>query len=328
MFRTRYGRTLPAIALMAFLSSLPNIAVAQTDYPNREVKVICNFAAGTGADLLIRFFTNKVGPMMGKPIVVENKVGATGNIGIEAAARSRPDGYTLLIVPGNSSMAAAPSLFKSIPFDPIKDFEHITTLSHNAFVLIVDPTKTPVNSVAELTAYLHKKGKVSFGTSNAQSLATNELYNSFAKLNALRVNYRSPQAILTDLYAGEIDFTFIGPANMLVAAKDGKLRALAITTATPMAATPWPTMKDAAGIPEFDLREWWSVQAPLGTPKPIVDKLEGLFNQVVLQEETKTFLLTLGMDPLPGNQKLVRDMLERDSKKWADLVRVAKIEPQ
>src|SRR5262249_62240230 len=137
------------LVLGIVLASSP--APAQ-DYPTRDIHAICNFPAGTGADVFVRYFSEKLSGLAGKPVIVENKGGALGNIGTEAAARSRPAGYTILIAPGSSTMAAATSTFKKLPFDPLKDFIPVTTLAKLGFVIAVD-AKSPIKNLSELTPY-------------------------------------------------------------------------------------------------------------------------------------------------------------------------------
>ena len=143
-----------ALALTILFVAL--LAQAQ-DYPTRDIHAICNFPAGTGGDVYVRFFSEKLSVLIGRTVIVDNRGGAFGNIGTEAAAHSKPDGYTILIVPGSSTMAAAVSGFKKLPFDPIKDFIPVTTLAKLCFVIVIDP-KTPMKSMADLTAHLKTKG--------------------------------------------------------------------------------------------------------------------------------------------------------------------------
>jgi tripartite-type tricarboxylate transporter receptor subunit TctC len=323
-------RDLLGVAAASPALTLPSAyvpAFAQADYPNKEIRSICALAAGSSTDIFVRYFTGKLSPLAGKPVIVENRVDASGLIGTETAARARPDGYTIFIGSGSSMLAASPHLFKSMPFNPINDFEHITTLARLAFVLIVD-AKRPINSVAELTAYVRaKKDKATYGATGAPGTVSAELYKRGANLpDVLQVNYKNTAEILTDLVAGEIDFAFVSSATALAQARAGRIRALAMTAPQRMAVTPdWPSLIEA-GVPGVDLMEWWSVHVPAKTPKAIVDKLEGWFNQIVAMEETKTFLNNLGSDPMPGSQASVRALLEKDTKVWGDYVALAKIE--
>ena len=305
-------------------------AQAQQAYPERQITAICNFLAGTGGDTFVRFFGEKLSAILGKPVIVDNRGGALGNIGTEAAAKSKPDGYTILIAPGSSTMAAAQSVFKKLPFDPIKDFIPITTLSKLAFVITVD-AKSPVKTLAELTAALKAKGdKATYGAAANTGLVTGELYKRGAGLAAVQVaQYRDMQTPLNDLYAGQIDFLTADIPWAVELAKSGKIRILATSSDTRATALPdVPTMVEA-GIKDFgSLTAWWGVWVAAGTPKPITDRLEAAFNQVTASDDVKKWLNGLGSDVFPGNSKMLAELLVSETKNWAEYVRLAKIEPQ
>jgi tripartite-type tricarboxylate transporter receptor subunit TctC len=315
------------LVLGLLLASAP--AGAQ-DYPTRDIRAICNFPAGTGADVFVRYFSEKLSGLAGKPVIVENRGGALGNIGTEAAARARPDGYTILISPGSSTMAAAMSTFKKLPFDPQKDFTPVTTLARLGFVLVVDP-KSPVKSVAELTAQLKaKKEKATYGVAANTGLVSAELYKKFAGVpHVTKAQYREMQTLQNDMGAGNLDFSFGDPVFAVEQAKAGRIRALAVTSGQRMSALPdVPTMKEA-GLPEFgELIAWWAVFVPAGTPQPIATRLEGWFNQIVASEDTRKFLNNLGSDPFPGNSRMLAALLAADITRWREYVKLANIEPQ
>jgi tripartite-type tricarboxylate transporter receptor subunit TctC len=291
--------------------------------------VICTFPAGTGADIYVRYFSEKMSALAGKPVIVENKGGAMGNIGTEAAAKSRPDGYTILIVPGSSTMASAVSTFKKLPFDPVKDFTPVTTLAKLGFVLVVDP-KTPLKSIADLTARLKAKGaKASYGTSSNTGTVAAELYKKHAGLpQVAKVSYKENQTAMNDMYAGTLDFLSVDSAWAMEQIKSGRLRALAVTSVDRSSVLPdVPTMVEA-GVKDYgDVTPWWAVFVPAKTPQPIVNKLEGWFNQVVASPDTKKWLNNLGGDPFPGSSKMLAELLAKDIKRWGEYYKLAGIEP-
>jgi tripartite-type tricarboxylate transporter receptor subunit TctC len=304
-------------------------AWSQADaYPSRQITSICMFPPGTGADVFVRFFATKLQDLAGKPVIVDNKVGAFGNIATEAVARSRPDGYTIYIAPGSSVLASSPSLFKKLNYDPINDFEHVTTLAKIAFMLIVEP-KSPHKTVADLTAHLKARGdKASYGSAANTGLVAAELYKAAFGLPTVEVKYRAIAEALNDLQGGQLEFAFIDTQGGLEQSRAGRVRALMVTSAQRMASVPELPGAAEAGVPEMDLVAWWSVHTPAKTPKPILDKLEGWFNQIVQMEETKQFLNRSGSDPFPGNSGMLKDLLAKDTRAWADYVKLAKIEPQ
>jgi len=284
------------------------------------------YAAGSGADLLARYLGQKLSEKAGRPVIVENKPGATATIAAEAASRAKPDGYTILLT-GSSTHATGPWLFKKLPFDPIKDFTPITTVEKLAFVMMVD-AGTPATSVADLTAHLKRKGKTSYGTSNTTALAAGELYKSMAGLDTLRVNYKATQEGVRDLNAGLIDFMFIDAGFGLQQAKEGHLRALAVTSANRIEAAPdLPTMAES-GFPGFDLTPWWGMYGPAGLPQPIRDKLERWFNEIIASEETKAFFARSGAEPFVGNAKVLADFQVEEIEKWGRIFRAAGVQPE
>jgi tripartite-type tricarboxylate transporter receptor subunit TctC len=325
--QTRIWLLQATLALAFFFIALP---VQAQDYPTRDVHAICNFPAGTGGDVYVRYFCEKLSVLMGRTVIVDNRGGAFGNIGTEAAAHSKPDGYTLLIVPGSSTMAAAVSGFKKLPFDPIKDFTPVTTLAKLCFVFVVDP-KAPIKSMADLTALLKAKGpKGSYGTSANTGLVGAELYKKFANLpQVTKVQYKENGTALNDMYAGNLDFLCVDAVWAIEQARSGRLRALAVTSADRASVLPdVPTVEEAGVKGYADVTPWWAVFVPAQTPQPIIDKLEAWFNQIVKSEETKKFLNNLGGDPFPGNQRMLTELLAKDIKRWGDYYKLANIEPQ
>lgn len=316
-------------AVLALGAALLSFPAAAQDYPAREIRAICNFPAGTGADVFVRYFAAKLSALAGKPVVVDNKGGALGNIGTEAAAKSKPDGYTILIVPGSSTMAAAMHTFKKLPFDPIKDFTPVTTIARLGFVIAVD-AKSPMKTLAELTAHLKAKGdKSTYGVAANTGLISAELYKKVAGVQATKAQYREMGTLMNDMFAGSLDFTAGDPVWAVEQVRSGKIRALAVTSGVRLSAlADVPTMKEA-GYPAFgELIAWWAVYVPAGTPEPIVKKLEAWFNQIVATEETKKFLNNLGSDPFPGNAAMLKDLLAGDIVKWGEYVKLAGLQPQ
>ncbi len=315
-----------ARAALALGIVLASGAFAQ-EYPSRDIHAICNFPAGTGADIYVRYFSDQLSKLAGKPVIVDNRAGALGTIGTEAAARAKPDGYTLYIAPGSSSHAASAALFKKLPFDPVKDFTSVTTLAKLSFVFVVDP-KSPIKTIADLTAHLKAKGKGSYGTPAPTGVVSAELYKKFAGVQATKVQYKDTQMPMNDMLAGNLDF-MLGDASWAVEpAKSGKIRVLAVSGDRASALPDVPTMEEA-GVKGFGkVMAWWAVYVPAKTPQPVVKKLEGWFNQIVATGETRKFLNNLGADPFPGNSKSATELLAADLKAWKEYVKLAGIPPQ
>jgi tripartite-type tricarboxylate transporter receptor subunit TctC len=315
-----------AAAASVAMPAISNGAFAQDAWPARDIHSICGFPAGTGADVFVRFYGKALQDRIGRTIVTENKAGAFGNIATEYVARSKPDGYTLYIAPGSSFLAAAANLFKKLPFDPVNDFEHVTTLSKLPFILIV-AGDSPYKNVAELVKFLKEKGdKASYGSAANTGLVSSELFKANFGLNTVEVKYNQGGTLLNDLWGHNIAFAHLDPVGSMAHLKSGKLRALATTSRERLKALPDIPSASEQGITNSNVIAWWSVHMPKGTPKPILDRLEKEFNEIAVAEPTVKFLGNLGSDPFPGNAKVLKDTLNADIKAWGEYVRLAKIE--
>jgi len=320
-------RHLRSSVIAACLTLIATGAPAQ-DYPTKPIYTICPFGPGTGADILVRFFAAKLADQLGKPVVVDNKVGAQGNIATETVAKAKPDGYTIAITPGSSTLAMAAHIFKKLSFDPVKDFTPVAPISTLSFAMVVD-AKKPIHSMADLTAFLKaKKAGGIYGTGANTGIVSAELYLRAIGAEAERVAFRTPVDTLKALQNGDIDFTSTDASWAVGQVAEGRVRALAVTGGKRSRALPdVPTMIEA-GFPNIAVEAWWGVFVPAGTPAPIVDKLHAAIEKVLALPETNDFLFRIANDPLPGPPDLLRQMLARDLAKWGDYVRLARIEPQ
>jgi len=304
-------------------------AQAQT-WPNKEklFRVVCPFPVGQGADIITRYFADKLATVSGQTAIVENRVGQMGAIAANAVARSKPDGYTIFISPASGTHAMNASLFKELPYDPIKDFTPVTTLAKTFFVLAVDPG-SPYNSVRDLTEALKKKGdKAAYAYISPTANVASALYKQRTGIQALGVPFTANVQTLSEMRSGQIDFQFLDGTSALGLIAAGRLRALAVTTPQRSALMPdTPTMTEA-GVSEYDVSPWWAVFLPANAPQPVVDKLEGWFNQIVAMEDTKTFLAKLSADTFPGNAAFLSEFLRKEIKRWGELIKLANIEPQ
>lgn len=319
-------RLLTAIAAaVALLASHP--AWAQ-NYPTREIRLVVGLPAGSGGDVIARFYADKLSQLAGKPVIVENKPGMILSIGADAVAKAQPDGYTVLITSVTSSHAANLRMFKRLPYDPVKDFAPIATLQRSYFILMVRP-QAPWKTVAELTAAMKAKGaKASYGYGSPPALASAELYKARAGLEAVGVPYRTSMMSLSEMFSGELDFQFIDATAGTPLLSAGKLRGLAITAGQRIPGVDYPTMAEAANIPEFDIAPVWGVFVPARTPQQIVDRLEAWFGEISKMEATRAFLANTHAAPFPGNAKALAEFLPKEIKKWEELAKLAKIVPQ
>jgi len=308
---------------LALLAALIATGAAAQNYPTRAVKIVIGLPAGGGADIIARYFADKLHAALGQPVVVENKPGAGGNIATEAVAHAEPDGYTLLFSTSNP-LTGNLVLYKNLPFT-IDDFAPITTLGEGAFALAVNG-KGPFKSLGELSAYLKQKnGAAAFGSPTTISLAAAQLYLSGIGANARLVRYRSSAQALTDLKAGEIDFFFIDTTGAMGPAKRGDIRLLGVTTTTRSRAfADVPTMQQE-GIADLDLSSWFGIFAPAKTPKPIRDKLEATLNDIVARPETADYLAGIAIDALPGSPERLMDLVRRQTETYRTLYEAGKL---
>src|SRR5262245_21923575 len=302
--------------------------VCAQDYPTREIHSIVNFPPGTGMDIMNRWYGAKLSELVARPVLVENKPGALGNIASEYVARAKPDGYTIMITPASSTFTIALSVFKKLPFDPLSDFAPVMLISKLGFVVVVDG-KNPVNNIAELTAALKKKpGHGAYGTGANTGIVAAELYKVRTGLESNQVLYKGIYENLLDLYGGQIDFATLDPTAAFEPIRTGKLKALAVTSTTPLGSLPdVPTMQEA-GIADYDISPWIGLVVPARTPQPIIEKLAAWHRQINSTADAKKTLLQFGMDPLDGDGAAMTALLKRDIGRWAEFVKLAKIQAQ
>jgi putative tricarboxylic transport membrane protein len=315
--------------MFAWLAAvLASTSAAYAEYPDRPVKVVLGLAAGGGADVLTRWYVDKLRQVSGGTFVVENKVGASGNIAAETVAKAKPDGYTLMFA-ASASMGGNRFIYKNLPFDTVKDFDPITTFCQLGFALLVNPEKTPVNSVAELTALLKQKnGKATYGWAVTSGLAASVLYTSVEDIAVVPVAYKTTAAAVSDLAAGQVDFVFADIMFATAQQKQGRVKILATSANRRAAMAPdVPTMEEA-GVKAPDQTPWWAVWGPHGLPPEVISKLTKWVNQITEMPDTKEFLTSQGADPLPGSPEKTKEMLQRSIATWAKVVNLAKIEPQ
>ena len=307
----------------------PALSAAQEqDYPTRNITVLLGYGAGGGADTSTRYFADKLSKLAGKAVIIENRPGAQATLAAEAAARARPDGYTVLFAAGNA-LASSPYMLKKVNFDPLKSFDYVTTLWRTPYVLVASP-KPEVRTVADLTAYLgSRKDKPGFfGYQGSINQAAGELFKIKAGVDATPVPYKTAQQILTDLMSGDIDFAFLDSTFALAQTRAGNLRGLAVTLPERSPLAPeLPGMKEA-GLPDFDLSAWFAVYLPAHSPAPISAALSKWLNQIIAADETQQFLAKSGTQPFPGSPESLARYQREQAERWAALVKAAGIEPQ
>lgn len=294
-------------------------------YPDRPVRIVHGFAPGGGADLMLRAIQPKASELLGQQIVIDYRPGAGGNIAMEAVSRAAPDGYTLLL--GTPGLAINPALYKTLSFDPIKDFAPIALVGVVQNVLVVNPA-VPASNLQDLIALLHKRpGKLNFASSGyGTSLhLAGELFKLSTHTDMVHVSYKGGAQAINDVLAGQVELMFnVLPAS-LPFIHDGRLRALAVTGATRAPSLPAvPTMIEA-GLPGYTATTWNGILAPVNTPRAIVNRLNSVFVEAVHSKEVLEAFAKLGQDPLTSTPEEFSSFLKAESRKWSEVIERAHI---
>ncbi|HVL36513.1 MAG TPA: tripartite tricarboxylate transporter substrate binding protein [Burkholderiales bacterium] len=309
------------------LTAVCGPALAQ-EFPARDIRSICNFAPGSGADIIVRFYSDKLAKLAGRPVIVDNRPGANGALATGELARAKPDGHTIMITPASSTIAAAPYLFRNLPFDTSRDFAAVTTIASLSFVLMVDASR-PINTVDELVAHLKKRPNHGFyGTSNNTGVIAAELFKQAAGLSTTYAPYKQNTQALTDLLQGSVDFLSYDATWAAGQVKGGRVRVLAATAARRSVAFPDVPTLGELGYGKNDVTPWWGVVVPAGTPKPVIDRLAGWINQITEEQDTRQFLARTAFDPFPGSPEQMSALLKSDAARWKSYIELARIEPQ
>jgi tripartite-type tricarboxylate transporter receptor subunit TctC len=313
-----------ALALVAVCGGTSNARAE--DYPSQDIRLVVGFPPGSGADVFVRFFAEKLRPLAGRTVIVENKPGAASNIATQYVAKSKPDGHTLYPFAG-TTVAASMHFFKKPPVDVGKELRVVATINRQPWMLMVD-ANSPYKTVADLTAAMKKKGKdANYAVAANPGRIMGAIYKDKAGLEATEVQYRSGPDSLNEMLNGKIDYGLHDPVFAMAQERAGRLRNLAVSTAQRVGAAPHiPTMTES-GIP-MNLELWWGVLVPAATPDPIANKINQWFTEIAKMPETKTFLNASGADPMIRTPDEAQKMFLAAIKEWGEYVRLAKIEPQ
>jgi tripartite-type tricarboxylate transporter receptor subunit TctC len=316
--------------LFLFLSAacvVASVHAAAGDYPDKPIRFIVPFAAGTATDQIARALGQAITVETRQQVIVDNKPGGNGFIGAEAAARSAPDGYTVFITT-NTTHAAAEHLYKKLPYDPVKDFAPITGLGKGGQIMVVG-SQSPATSVKDFIALAKKQpGKITFGSGSSSSRIAGEMFQQMAGVELLHVPYKSNTFAVTDLLGGQIQMMITDSATGLPHVKSGKLRALGVSTKARSPLAPEVPTIDEAGVKGYDIGYWFAAYAPAKTPQPIVSKLNALFARAVKSPTANTFYANSGTAVFVTTPDELATFQNAESKKWGDIVRKAGIEKE
>jgi len=297
-------------------------ALAQAAFPSKTITIVVPFSAGGTTDILARVVGQALSTELGQSVVIDNRAGAGGNIGGALAAKAAPDGHTLFMgTVGTHAINA--SLYKKMPFDPIKDFAPLTRVANVPNLLVANPAQ-PYKTVAELIAYAKANpGKVNFGSSGSGSSIhlSGELFNAMAKVDMVHIPYKGSAPAVTDLLGNQIGIMFDNMPSAIQHVRSGKLRALAVTTAKRSPELPnVPTIAEA-GVPGYEATSWFGLFTPAATPAPVVAKLNAAIVKVLAQPEVKKKIAEQGGEVVSETPAQFAAFIQKESVKWGKVVR-------
>jgi len=313
------------VFVAALAALLAPLALAQATWPERPIRVIVNFGTGGAPDVIARLYAPRLSEALGQPVVVENRAGAGGNIGVEAVARSAPDGYTLLSS-ASSPFVIGPHIYTKLTFDPVKDVQPVTPLALTPMYLVVRPS-LPVHSVADLIAHARANpGKLNYGSAGNGTLphAAAEMLLHTAKISAVHVPYKGSGAALTGIMRDEVDFVF-DPGVALQQVQAGKARLLAIGSSTRSQGLPGTPTLTEAGV-DMSAVSVVGLYAPAGTPVEIVQRLNREVTRIMQTPEVRSALANMAADPMAASPQEFASVLAKDRERFGVIVREAKIQ--
>lgn len=318
-------KTLRAAILLA-AAALAAPALAQ-DYPSRTITFVVPFAAGSATDQIARALGQGVTEQAKQAVVVENKPGASGFLAASQVAKSPADGYTVLITT-NTTHAANEHLYKSLPYDPVKDFAPVSLLGKGGQIMIVNP-KVEAKSVADFIALAKKQpGKLTFGSGSSSSRIAGELLQQMAGIQLLHVPYKSNPLAITDLLGGQIDMMITDTATGLPQVKAGKVRALGVTARSRTPLAPDVPTIDEAGVKGYEMGYWFAAYVPAKTPPAVVKRLNELLVAATKGASARTFYEGTGTEPVVSTPEELAKFQTSESRKWGRIVKAANIQPE
>jgi len=320
-------RPLPQLAALFILAAVSTAASAQS-FPTRPIRFLVPFGPGGVGDITARVVAQKIGASLGQQIVVDNRPGAGGIVASEIVAKAAPDGYTLLLL--NNAHAVSMSLFKSLPYDTLRDFAPVSSIATFSIVLLVN-ADSPIKSVKDLIASAKASpGKLNVGTIQigATQHLSSELFKSMAGVDIVHVPFTNTGALLTGLRGGSVQVAFEFIAPVVGQVKAGAMRALAVSTRSRFAGLPdIPTVHEA-GVPGYEVMSWNGIGAPAGTPKAVIDRLNRAISEALAMPDVKQRFQELAVDTRPDTPEGFRKLVASEIVKWGKVIETARIPKQ
>jgi tripartite-type tricarboxylate transporter receptor subunit TctC len=309
------------LGLLAGMAMALTTPVAAQEYPTKPIRIVVPFGPGTATDIVARTVGAQLSSKTGQPVVIDNKPGAEGQIGAQAAATAAADGYTLFITT-QTTQAMNVHIYKSLPYDPVKSFAPISGLSLGAQVVMVK-NELPVKTIGELIELARKQpGKLSFGSGNGSSRGGAELFRIMAKVDLLGVPYKTQPQAISDLMGDRLDVIFSDFTTGLPPVLDGRARGLAVTSKKRIPGLEqFPTVDES--VPGFEMWAWTAAYAPAGTPRPIIDKLNVLVREALASDSYRALTRTTYGVPFSGSPEELAAFQAAETKKWGEIITVA-----
>jgi tripartite-type tricarboxylate transporter receptor subunit TctC len=316
-------------ALLALFAASPALAQSEANWPDRPVRIVVPFPAGSSTDIVSRLAAQKFSTKFGQQFVVENRAGASGNLGVDTVAKAAPDGYTIGLITA-STHGVSPALGHKLPFDPINDFKPVSMIGGAPYVLVMYPG-IPAKTIPELiTEAKSKPGKLTYGSAGLASLAhlASALFTSQSGIEMTHIPYKSSAQSSIDIITGRLDMQFATVGPTLENIKDGKLRAVATTGAKRVSSLPnVPTMMEQ-GVKDYDVSLWMAYVAPAATPDSIVAKLNAAMTEILKDPDVVESLHKQGFDPEPGPAGNVTTRIKNEIERWRGLIAKTGIKPE
>lgn len=318
-------RKLPALALLALAATSPKAQEAGESYPAKPIRLIVAFAAGSATDTVARFVGNYIGKATGQAVIVENRPGGNGFLAASHVAKAPKDGYTALVTT-QTTHAANPALYARLPYDPVKDFIPVATVSRGSTILLAR-TDFPASNVKELNELARRNpGRYTFGSSSASARAGGELYKLLAGVDILHIPYQTSAQILTDIGGGRLDLTWSDGLNAVAQIRTGKMKPLATTGVHRMSTTPdVPTFAEQ-GLTDYQLYAWTAVYLPAGSPESFARRLNQLVNSAI--QADPSYFRQSGSEPFPQSMAQFSEFQKSEIALWARIVNAAGIKPE
>jgi len=312
------------ILLAAFAAGLPAVAQAQP-YPSKQIRFILPFPPGGPTDLLGRAITQKLAAQLGVPVIADNRPGAGGNLGIELAAKSPPDGYTIVL--SSPTIAISPSLYAKMNYDPIRDLAPISLVAVIPNVLLVHPS-VPAKTLKEFVALARKNpGKLNYGSGGVgtSNHLGSEMLKSLTGIDMVHVPFKGSNDAMINMMGGQVDSVVIGVPSALQQIKAGRVRPLAVLSKERLPYLPDVPTAAEAGVRDFEVSTWYGILAPAGTPREIITRLNGELHKALASADLRERLQAGGFDPLTSTPEQFAEFIKLETVRWAKVIKAAKV---